>query len=128
MAGSEERREKDFFAMRGVVVVRPRYFTRAPRVEAHAVTTVTDRWTQNTFGPTRPRVGAATGAGEGRYLFGNGSGWAVGWGGRSPPGAADMALIFSGAAWHGCMTTMTCIIHPSYACPLKLRFAPPFGS
>ena len=36
MARSEERREKDFFAMRGVVVVRPRYFTRAPQVEAHA--------------------------------------------------------------------------------------------
>lgn len=36
MARSEERREKDFFAMRGVVVVRPRYFTRSPQVEAHA--------------------------------------------------------------------------------------------
>jgi hypothetical protein len=38
MARSDERREKDFFAMRGpgVVVVRPRYFTREPQVKAHA--------------------------------------------------------------------------------------------
>jgi hypothetical protein len=35
---SEEQGEarKRFFAMRGVVVVRPRYFTGAAQVEAHA--------------------------------------------------------------------------------------------
>jgi len=55
--------------------------------------------------------------GEGDTYSGTARAGAVGWCGRSPPGAADMALIFSGAAWHGCMTPMTCI-HPSCACPL----------
>jgi hypothetical protein len=46
--------------------------------------------------------GCGPGGGEGDTYSGMpGLGlWA---GERSPPGAADMALIFSGAAWHGCM-------------------------
>ena len=66
---------------------------------------VTERWTPRVPGPTRrwdPRGWVRPGGGEGDTYSGMRPG-AVGLGGRSPPGAADMALIFSGAAWHGCM-------------------------
>lgn len=122
---SEERRGKDFFAMRGWWwcgrVISPAQHKWRPT----RGTRVTDRWAPIIHGPTRRWVVTCqqVGVRGGRYLYSRAG--AVGCGeegGRSPPGAADMALIFSGAQWHGCMVIwghgipMACII----TCPWKI--------